>query len=69
MKNGFGAIDLLLGLLILSAVFMLGMSSLKGVNTNSDNKNFKSVKEEVDSQVNQIENMRKQIIDYNNSYE
>jgi len=57
-KNAFGIIDLLLGLLVLTAICMLSMrtfnSSIK-LNGSSD---IKSVQEQVDNTVNEIENMR-----------
>ena len=46
-RDAFGAIDLLIGLVLTTIVFLT-----------------KSVKEQVDAQVNEIENMRQQTINY-----
>lgn len=71
MKNGFGAIDLLVGLVITAIVFMIGMNALKGSSLKlQDNKiDTKSVQQQVDEQVNEIQNMRQQAIDYNKQVE
>ncbi len=71
MKNGFGAIDLLVGLVITAIVFMIGMNALKGSSLKlQDNKvDTKSVQQQVDEQVNEIQNMRQQVIDYNKQVE
>ncbi len=67
-KNAFGAIDLLIGLLIASVIFIIGLNSLKGVSSlklKDSSVNTQSVQEHVDETVNEIENMRQQTIDYN----
>lgn len=71
MKNGFGAIDLLVGLVITAIVFMIGMNALKVSSLKlQDNKvDTKSVQQQVDEQVNEIQNMRQQAIDYNKQVE
>lgn len=71
MKNGFGAIDLLVGLVITAIVFMIGMNALKGSSLKlQDNKvDTKSIQQQVDEQVNEIQNMRQQVIDYNKQVE
>lgn len=71
MKNGFGAIDLLVGLVITAIVFMIGMNALRGSSLKlQDNKvDTKSVQQQVDEQVNEIQNMRQQAIDYNKQVE
>ena len=71
MKNGFGAIDLLVGLVITAIVFMIGMNALKVSSLKlQDNKvDTKSVQQQVDEQVNEIQNMRQQVIDYNKQVE
>ena len=67
MKNGFGAIDLLVGLVITAIVFMIGMNALKGssLKLQGNTVDTKSVQQQVDEQVNEIQNMRQQAIDYN----
>ena len=67
-RKAFGAIDLLIGLVITAFVFIIGMNALKGsssIKLNSSTVDTKSVQEQVDDQVNQIENMRQQTIDFN----
>ena len=67
-RKAFGAIDLLVGLVITAFVFIIGMNALKGsssIKLNSSTVDTKSVQEQVDDQVNQIENMRQQTIDFN----
>lgn len=66
-KGAFGAIDLLIGLVITAFVFLIGMNAMKGLSSNNLNGNSvdtKSVQEHVDEQVNEIENMRQQTINY-----
>ncbi len=69
MKNkAFGAIDLLIGLVIVSFIFIISMNAFKGVSSlkiNDSPVNQQSVQEHVDQTVNEIENMRQQTIDYN----
>ncbi len=71
MKNGFGAIDLLVGLVITAIVFMIGMNALKGssLKLQGNTVDTKSVQQQVDEQVNEIQNMRQQVIDYNKQVE
>lgn len=67
-RKAFGAIDLLIGLVITAFVFIIGMNALKGsssIKLNGSTVDTKSVQEQVDAQVNQIENMRQQTIDFN----
>lgn len=66
-KGAFGAIDLLIGLVITAFVFLIGMNAMKGlssINLNGNSVDTKSVQEHVDKQVNEIENMRQQTINY-----
>lgn len=66
-KGAFGAIDLLIGLVITAFVFLIGMNAMKGlssINLNGNSVDTKSVQEHVDEQVNEIENMRQQSINY-----
>lgn len=66
-KGAFGAIDLLIGLVITAFVFLIGMNAMKGlssINLNRNSVDTKSVQEHVDEQVNEIENMRQQTINY-----
>ena len=71
MKNGFGAIDLLVGLVITAIVFMIGMNALKGssLKLQGNTVDTKSVQQQVDEQVNEIQNMRQQAIEYNKQVE
>jgi uncharacterized membrane-anchored protein YhcB (DUF1043 family) len=66
-KRAFGAIDLLIGLLITTAVFLIGMNAFKGVNFQNTQSDVKSIQDEVDTQVNQIEQMRQQNIEIQNN--
>lgn len=64
-KQAFGAIDLLIGLLIMSAVFLISANAFKNISTikiNSSNE-AKSVQEHVDETVNEIETMRQQTLE------
>lgn len=60
--KGFSAIDMLLGLLVLTAVFMLGMSTFKySVKSPYNNEvKVKTIQEHVDEQVSEIEEARRQ---------
>lgn len=71
MKNAFGAIDLLVGLVITAIVFMIGMNALRGssLKLQGNNVDTKSVQQQVDEQVNEIQNMRQQAIEYNKQVE
>ena len=71
MKNGFGAIDLLVGLVITAIVFMIGMNALKGssLKLQGNTVDTKSIQQQVDEQVNEIQNMRQQAIEYNKQVE
>lgn len=68
-RNGFGAISLLLGLVITAIIFLntfKGVSSIKMKDSSIDSQ---SVQEHVDQTVNEIEQMRQQTIDYNKQME
>jgi len=65
-KNGFGAIDLLIGLLLTAVVFMVGMNAMKGVKLQNTPADTRSIQEHVDAQVNEIEQIRQQSIDFQN---
>ena len=71
MRKGFGAIDLLVGLVITAIVFMIGMNALKGssLKLQGNSVDTKSIQQQVDEQVNDIQNMRQQAIEYNKSSE
>ncbi len=71
MKKAFGAIDLLVGLVITAIVFMIGMNALRGssLKLQGNNVDTKSVQQQVDEQVNEIQNMRQQAIEYNKQVE
>lgn len=71
-KHAFGAIDLLIGLVITAVIFMISMNALKGVSSlklNGSSVNSESVEEHVDRQVEEIQNMRRQTIDYNRQFQ
>lgn len=61
--SGFGAIDLLVGLLLISFIFIMCMKSFNGISSIKETSGH-SVREEVDRQVNDIEQLREQSIDY-----
>lgn len=66
-RKAFGAIDLLIGLVLTAIVFLIGMNALKGTSSlKIDNSatDTESVQEQVDEQVNEIQNMRQQAINY-----
>lgn len=70
--SGSGAIGLLLTLLIFAVIFILLMPSIK--NTSSTNINTSSIKQEsiedeVNQKLNEIQNMRNQAIEQQNSIE
>lgn len=64
-RQAFGAIDLLISLLISSVIILIGINAIKGISSiklNGSSVNQKSVEEQVED----IQNMRQQTIDYNN---
>lgn len=66
-REGFGAVDLLIGLLAMAAIFLISANAFKGVSTlklNDSPLNSKSVQEQVNDTVNEIENMRQQTLEY-----
>ncbi len=67
-RNGFGAISLLLGLVITAIIFLIGVQTFKGVSSikiKDSSLDSQSVQEHVDQTVSEIEQMRQQTIDYN----
>lgn len=69
-KNAFGVISLLIGLVIVSVLFIIMVNTMKGIGgTGNSSLNTRSVKQEIDAQVNEIQNMRQQTIDFNNQAE
>lgn len=71
-RNGFGAISLLLGLVITAMIFLIGINTFKGVSSikmKDSSIDSQSVQEHVDQTVNEIEQMRQQTIDYNKQME
>ena len=71
-KQAFGAIELLIGLVITAVIFMISMNALKGVSSlklNCLSVNSESVEEHVDRQSEEIQNMRRQTIDYNRQFQ
>lgn len=66
-KNAFGAIDLLIGLVITAVIFLISVNALKGVSSlklKDSAIDKQSVQEHVDETVNEIERMRKEALDY-----
>ena len=71
-RNGFGAISLLLGLVITAIIFLIGINTFEGVSSikmKDSSIDSQSVQEHVDQTVNEIEQMRQQTIDYNKQME
>lgn len=71
-RNGFGAISLLLGLVITAIIFLIGINTFKGVSSikmKDSSIDSQSVQEHVDQTVNEIEQMSQQTIDYNKQME
>lgn len=71
-RNSFGAISLLLGLVITAIIFLIGINTFKGVSSikmKDSSIDSQSVQEHVDQTVNEIEQMRQQTIDYNKQME
>lgn len=70
-KRAFGAIDLLLGLVVTAIIFITMMPMLK--NTKSDNqkqtKELQNVQTQVDNQVNQIQQARDKVQQEQNQVE
>lgn len=65
MKRAFGALDLLIALVVMAFIFMISANAFKGatsINLNGAT-DTKSIKQEVDKQVSEIENLRQQSID------
>lgn len=65
MKYGFGMIDLLIGLIIIAGIYMLSMSTFKSTVNINGSSDTKSIQQQVDEQVKEIENMRRQTIELN----
>lgn len=68
IKKGFGAIDMLVALLIIACVFAFAMPAFKGAgggNLKDSSIDYQSVEEQVDSKINEIEKMRQQTLNYN----
>lgn len=66
-KNAFGAIDLLIGLVITAVIFLISVNALKGVSSlklKDTAIDKQSVQQHVDETVNEIERMRKEALDY-----
>lgn len=71
-RNAFGAVDLLIGLVITAFLFIMMTNVMKGTSSlkiNDTPIDTKSVQEHIDQQVNEIENMRQQTIDFNKQSE
>lgn len=69
-RNAFGAIDMLIGLVITAVLFIMMMNVMKGTSSlriNETPVDTRSVQEHIDEQVNEIQNIRQQTIDINNN--
>lgn len=69
-KNAFGAIDMLIGLVITAVLFIMMMNIMKSTSSLKINEtpvDTRSVQEHIDEQVNEIQNIRQQTIDFNNN--
>lgn len=67
-RNGFGAISLLLSLVIICIIFLIGVNTFKGISSikiQDSSIDGQNVQEHVDQTVKEIEQMRQQTIDYN----
>jgi hypothetical protein len=62
-KKAFGAIDLLVSLVVASAIFLLIANSMKGVSVLNKPADTRSIQEHIDDTVNDIEQMRIQSIE------
>ena len=65
-KYAFGAIDLLIGLVLISVVFIIGMKTFKPISSTSNPSDLKTVQEQVDKQVEEIEKLRLENIELQN---
>lgn len=65
-KQGFGAIDLLISLLVMSALFLIYARMIKGVAPIRTESNIESIEKHVDDTVNEIENLKNQRIELEN---
>lgn len=65
-RKAFGAIDLLIGLVITTVLFMIMIPTMKnvgGMKFKGTSVNQKSVEQQVDETVNEVEALRRQSID------
>jgi hypothetical protein len=62
--RGFGLIDFLIGLLVMCAVFCLIAKNFYSISPIKNQSEIKSIQEQVDEQVNEIQQMRIQSINY-----
>lgn len=69
MKHkAFGAIDLLIGLVVMSFIFLMSVKAFKGassINIKNSTIEQQSVQDHVDETVDEIEHMRQETINYN----
>ena len=68
-KEAFGVISLLIGLVIVSVLFIIMINAMKGLGgkgLGQSSVNTKNIEQEIDSQINEIQNMRQQSIELNN---
>ena len=65
-RYAFGAIDLLIGLVLISVVFIIGMKTFKPISSLENSSDLKNVQEQVDKQVEEIEKLRLENIELQN---
>lgn len=65
-KRAFGAIDLLISIIIMAAAFMIGMNAFKGVNlpVQTHDDEVKSVQEHINDQITEIEDARQKAAEF-----
>ena len=66
-KSAFGVLDLLITLIVIVMFFMISANLLNSVSSMKVNgsSDVKSIRQHVDEQVSEIENLRNQTIEYN----
>jgi len=62
-RKAFGAIDLLIGLVLISVVFIIGMQNFKPI-PSTETTDLQTVKEQVNEQVKEIEQLRQNAKNY-----
>jgi len=64
--KAFGAIDLLISILIMAVAFMIGMNAFRGVNLplQPQGNDLKSVQEHINDQISEIEDARQKAAEF-----